>query len=265
MAALCKSFFDGSSSPGASAIDLSRLEEKVFILLDWAIGLFQLGNHRPYAAYTLLHRWSEQYDEHRPKPFDFYPILYKWLDTFPAAKKEDNALAIGITFGELIRQGLFSYSRYLQSLIANGHTARSRKTGSDKSHHLALLAAMPIFVTAENLKEQRRIALSGDDLGKRQRDEDAEEVALEAVKEEVREYVPEIFGWSGLVCDDLADNPLRAVWTECRNPDFCQSSNTILRGAHSISPRAVPAMGVSVGREQFDKVRRGRRRSQLTW
>ncbi len=194
MSKLCKSFFDGTSAPGASVIDKARLQDKVSILLNWAMGLFALGNHRAYAVYTLLKLWSEQYEERRPAPFDFFPILYDWLDTSSAAKKVENALAIGITFGDLIRQGIFSYTRYLQTLIAQGHTARSHS--DHMSHHVDVLRVMPMFVIAKDLLQQRRIALCGDDIELRNRGEIEEDQALEAFMEEVREYVPELFGWS---------------------------------------------------------------------
>jgi len=196
MAELCKSFFNGSSSPSSSSIDEAQLEGKVFILLNWAMGLFTLGNHRAYGVYTLHNLWVEQYNEQPHLPFDFFPILYAWLDTAAASKQEENAIAIGIVYGELTRQGLFSYGRYLQNLIAHGHTTRSRKEDSARSHHLALLSAMPMFVEAKDLLKQRRLALCGDDVEQCLRDEEEDELALEQSKEEAREYLPEIFGWS---------------------------------------------------------------------
>ena len=205
MSELCRSFFDGSSSPGASSIDKTRLEEKVFILLNWAMGLFILGSHRAYAVNTFLQLWSEQYNQHRPVRFDFFPILYAWLDKSPAAKKDDNTTTIGIIFGELTRQGVFSYGRYLQNLIAHGHTARSRVEQTKPSHHLALLRAMPIFVQAKDLLKQRRVALCGDDVNVCLRDEAEEEQALEMCKEDIKEYVPEIFGWSKSILWVLAE------------------------------------------------------------
>jgi mediator of RNA polymerase II transcription subunit 12 len=198
MTKLCKSFFDGSSSPTSPSLDPKRLEEKIFILLNWAMGLYQLGIHRPYGVYTLLKMWSEQRYEYvatasaPTPPVDLFPHLYNWLDNSVAAKKESNVQAIGITFGEFTRQGLFSYGRFLQALIARGHTARSRPNGP-VSHHLALLSAMPIFVQAKDLLQQRRIALSGDDMEQRRADEAAETAALQAFKDEVEEYIPEIF------------------------------------------------------------------------
>jgi mediator of RNA polymerase II transcription subunit 12 len=52
---------------------------------------------------------------------------------------------------------------------------------------------MPIFVQAKDLLQQRRIALSGDDMEQRRADEAAETAALQAFKDEVEEYIPEIF------------------------------------------------------------------------
>lgn len=192
MTALCKAFFSGPCAPTSPKIDVDKLEEKVGILVNWAMGLYQLGIHRPYAVYTMLKKWLEWYEETRPNDhFDFFPILYKWLDTSPAAQSAQNVLAIGISFGELTRQGLFSYGRYLNTLIARGHSARNN--GGAPSHHLDLLRAMPIFVEARDLLEQRRMVLSGDGEG-RDRDQADEDGALEQFREELREYVPEIFG-----------------------------------------------------------------------
>ncbi|WWD21578.1 hypothetical protein CI109_106064 [Kwoniella shandongensis] len=201
MAELTRSYFDGASSATTNTLDMVKLEEKVFILINWAMGLFQLGSHRPYAVYTLLKHWHEQHEQHqskqaRPQVIDLFYLLYKWLDTSAAAHKEENAQAIGITFGELIRRGLFSYGRYLQSLIAKGQTARSVRPGQGKSHHLALLRVMPIFVEAKDLTQQRRIALCGDDAGLRAREDVEEEEVIQSFKEEVQEYVPEIFGYT---------------------------------------------------------------------
>jgi mediator of RNA polymerase II transcription subunit 12 len=195
MVDLCNSFFDGASAPTSISLDLVKFEEKIFIILNWAMGLRYLGVHRPYACHTLLRLWMEQRAEHLARPFDIFPQLYSWLDSAPAAKKERNVQAIGITFGEFTRQGMFSYSQYLHTLIARGYTARSR-AGAERSHHMDLLRSMPIFVQARDLLQQRRIALSGDDIEVRLNDDKEEETAVEAFKEECKEYVPELYGFS---------------------------------------------------------------------
>ena len=201
MEELCRTYFDGNSSPLSARIDMARLEEKTFILLNWAMGLFELGVHRGYAVHTLLIKWNSLYEGKQAKSrhvarFDFFNILYNWLDVSEMARNPENAFAIGITFGELTRQGFFLYGRYVKVLIASGQTARARTKHAKPSHHLALLAAMPIFVQAKDLLQQRRLALCGDDPEAAARLDAEDNRTIEAFKEEVREYVPEVFGWS---------------------------------------------------------------------
>jgi mediator of RNA polymerase II transcription subunit 12 len=169
------------------------------------MGLLQLGVHRAYAVDTLLTIWSNlhsraQAKAARPVTIDFFWILYKWLDTCEAPRDKANAFAIGITFGDLTRQGLFSYRRYLQVLIARGHSARSRLPSSKPSHHLPLLEAMPIFVQAKELLEQRKLALCGDDTEASDALEVSEKRLLEDFKDEVKEYIPQLFGLGASRC-----------------------------------------------------------------
>ena len=193
MSELCKSFFDGSASPTSPTLDQDRFQEKVYILLAWAMSLFTLGAHRPYAICTLLKLWHDERTAYLAKgpEIDVFPAMYNWLDTSAPARNPSNVLAIGITFGELTRSGFFSYGRYIRTLIAQGKTARC-----GRSHHLGILRALPIFVKGNDLMYQRRMALSGDDWELCERDERQETQQMEAFKEEVHEYVPEIFGYS---------------------------------------------------------------------
>lgn len=194
MTALCKAFFSGTCAPTSPKIDHAKLATRVFTLVNWAMGLQQLGGHRPYAVYTMLKKWQQWQEEVRPNEhFDFFPILYEWLDTSEAALRPENNQAIGISFGELTRQGLFSYGRYVNTLIARGHSARFSNGKGPLSHHLKLLNAMPIFVEAHDLREQRRLVVSGDGEA-RQKDQADEDRAMEAIRQEWKEYTPEVFG-----------------------------------------------------------------------
>jgi mediator of RNA polymerase II transcription subunit 12 len=199
MSELCKSFFDGAAAPTSAKLDQDKFQEKVYILLAWAMSLFTLGVHRPYAICTLLKLWHDERTAHlakgnHPIDIDVFPPIYNWLDTSAPARNPSNVLAIGITLGELTRSGLFSYGRYIRTLIAQGKTARCSQ--NSKSHHLGILHALPIFVEGKDLMYQRRMALSGDDWELCERDEKEETAQMEAFKEEVQEYVPEIFGYS---------------------------------------------------------------------
>ncbi|ORX33960.1 hypothetical protein BD324DRAFT_186207 [Kockovaella imperatae] len=198
MLQLCLSYFDGNASPTSSTLDVGRFDEKVVVLLNWAMGSFQLGIHRAYAVHTLLVMWREKFDEHQSKAtrsaaMDFFPTLYQWLDTSEAAKSRQNAQAIGITFGELTRQGLFSYGRYLQTLIAQGHSARFDLSAS--SHHLRILRSLPIFVQGKDLLHQRRLALTGGNKQLLAMHETEEKEIMAEFEEECKEFVPEVFGY----------------------------------------------------------------------
>jgi mediator of RNA polymerase II transcription subunit 12 len=207
MTDLCKSFFDGSASPTSATLDHDRFQEKVYILLGWAMSLFTLGVHRPYAICTLLKLWHDERTAHLAKgnhtiDIDVFPAMYNWLDTSGPARNPSNVLAIGITLGELTRSGLFSYGRYIRTLIAQGKTARCASVDG-RSHHLGILRALPIFVEGKDLMYQRRMALSGDDWQECERDEKEENRQMEAFKQEVHEYVPEIFGYSTSTSTDI--------------------------------------------------------------
>lgn len=259
-------FFDGAASPTCSPVDLVKFEEKVFTLLNWSMGLYQLGAHRPYAVYTLLKHWHEQQEEHQQasssssssaaaaaasssshaklakrQHIDLFEVVYKWLDTAPAARNQDNVRAIGITIGELTRRGMFSYGRYLQTLIANGQTARNLRSPSDKrSHHLALLKSMPIFVMAKDLFQQRRIALSGDDLEVRRRDELEEEGVLAAFEERVKEYVPEVYGLSEFPPPRPVDFLLILLLCRVVRAKRSSQNNGPLRNSHIFTIDSLP-------------------------
>ena len=229
MPQLCRSYFDGNSSSTTSTFDMKRFEEKVVVLLNWAMGSFQLGIHRAYSVHTLLTMWREQFDEHqskaaRPATMDLFPILYRWLDTSEAAQSKISAQAIGITFGELTRQGLFSYGRYLQTLIAQGHSARSDMSAS--SHHLRILRSLPIFIQGKDLLQQRRLALAGGNKELLAQQEAEERQLLREFEDEVKEYVPEVFGYSE--CGVCSAN-LRTLRTQYKVQGIRQPSHALDR------------------------------------
>lgn len=193
-------YFDGPASPTSGSLDYAKLEEKIHILLVWALSVFTLGDHRPYAVCTLLKKWQDAYVSHRPPDaemdIDLYGPLFSWLDTSEAAHKAENIPAIALSFGELTREGIFSYGRYLQLLIAKGYTSRAASQGAPRSHHLDLLEAMPIFVQDKGMLLQRRIVLYGLNTPL-----DREKLKTEAqtqarLRDEIARIVPEIYGGS---------------------------------------------------------------------
>ncbi len=54
---VCRSFFDGPSSPVSANLDIVKLEEKINLILNWTMGLYQLGGtaiRRVHASKALV-------------------------------------------------------------------------------------------------------------------------------------------------------------------------------------------------------------------
>lgn len=84
----------------------------------------QYGDHRPYAAVTLLRRWLDRAGE-RATRRDFtspreilQDLLFDWLNGSEVAGEETNLMAVAVLFGELVKCELFEYAIYVQRLIA---------------------------------------------------------------------------------------------------------------------------------------------------
>jgi mediator of RNA polymerase II transcription subunit 12, fungi type len=117
-------FFDGGSDPSVFA-------EKINTLLTWSITTLQFGDHRPYAAATLLRIWRNRCGERAMRrdftsPDDFLQDqLFDWLDGSELAGEEVNLSRVVGLFGKFVRDGLFQYAKYVQRLVARGEPGLS--------------------------------------------------------------------------------------------------------------------------------------------
>ena len=106
--------------------DDELLAHKVFLLLSWSVCWLQYGDHRPYAAASLLRRWRDRTEERASRrdtdsPNEFIQdLLFRWLDTNENARDPKNLNMVALLFGELIESGLFSFDQYIQRIIARG-------------------------------------------------------------------------------------------------------------------------------------------------
>ena len=104
---------------------------KLYLLLAWSVCCLQYGDHRPYAAATLLRHWRDRAEERACRrdiesPDDLIQDgLFDWLDTDDELCDDRNLNMATLLFGELIQKGLFSYDRYIQRLIARGEAGLS--------------------------------------------------------------------------------------------------------------------------------------------
>jgi mediator of RNA polymerase II transcription subunit 12, fungi type len=114
-----------------SADDLSCFPEKLHVLLSWSVTPLQYGDHRPFAAATLIRNWRDRACD-RATRRDFTPPdaflqdqLFDWLDSSEIASEPGCIQAVALLFGNLLKCELFSYASYIQRLVARGEQGLS--------------------------------------------------------------------------------------------------------------------------------------------
>lgn len=104
--------------------DLDDFKVKLDILLTWSVTPLQYGDHRPFAAATLIQSWRNRAcdwacrrDTGTPSEF-LQDQLFDWLDNSDVAGEPSNIGNVALLYGKLVRHDIFSYSGYIQRLIA---------------------------------------------------------------------------------------------------------------------------------------------------
>ncbi|KAI0093156.1 hypothetical protein BDY19DRAFT_989824 [Irpex rosettiformis] len=198
-------FFDPSPA------HLSSFSGKLDILLTWSVTPLQHGDHRPYAAVSLLRFWRDQEEERairrgRDSPYDFIQDqLFEWLDSSDITADPANLHSVALVFGQLVKQGLFSYPHYIQRLIARGERGLDN-VDDQESRHRGFLRWIPIYDSSSSLIAQRKVTL----YGARAR-EIPEDVNERAIRKQIRILLPELFG-----------GPHAPIDLSC---DFCSTCN----------------------------------------
>jgi mediator of RNA polymerase II transcription subunit 12 len=189
----------------------SCLAEKLRILLTWSVTPLQYGDHRPFAAATLIRIWRDRAGD-RATRRNFTPPdaflqdqLFDWLDSSDIASEPDNIRAVAVLFGNLLKRELFSYASYIQRLVARGEQGLSfvevrvyspiaiffvsnlkQEVGS---RHRNFLRWIPLHDSASSLIIQRNLTL----YGARMR-EIPEDVIERDIRREIRAILPLLFG-----------------------------------------------------------------------
>jgi len=115
----------------ASVEDWSGIPEKLDTLLTWSITPVQFGDHRPFAAATLIRDWRTRAGDRANRrditpPDEFLQDrLFEWLDSSSVAAESDNIRAVAMLYGKLVKHELFSPAKYIQRLIARGELGLS--------------------------------------------------------------------------------------------------------------------------------------------
>ncbi|KAF5386158.1 hypothetical protein D9615_002361 [Tricholomella constricta] len=181
-------FFSHSTDDAASFI------EKLDMLLTWCVTPLQYGDHRPFAAVTLIRNWRTQAGD-RATRRDFNPPdeilqdrLFEWLDSSDVAREPDNIRAVSLLYGKLVKYELFSYASYIQRLIARGEAGLSFIENTE-SRHRKFLQWIPLSKSTSSLISQRKVALYG--VRAREMPEEANE---RKIRREIRAVLPDVFG-----------------------------------------------------------------------
>ncbi|EPQ57624.1 hypothetical protein GLOTRDRAFT_137894 [Gloeophyllum trabeum ATCC 11539] len=182
-------FFDAHSE------DVAFFSRKLDLLLSWCVTPLQYGDHRTYAAMSLLSHWRNQAQEcawRRNVPPNAGPaqvlqdLLFDWLDDSEVAGDPENLRAIAWLYGGLAKHDLFSYAEYLQRLVSRGEQGLSDP--EKPSRHRRFLRWIPLQKSTPALVNQRKVILYG--VRARETPEDAVEKQL---RKEVRALLPELF------------------------------------------------------------------------
>ncbi|KAG8709991.1 RNA polymerase II mediator complex subunit [Ceratobasidium sp. 395] len=178
-------------------------DQKLSVLLTWAVTPSQYGTHRPYLACSLLAR--------RAEGTRWQEGIWRWLDESDEVRaigsweKDESGLlsagangedggknvwhsrdAVALLVGELIEKGLFSYGWYMQKLIARGITDLSLPK-SASSHHRTLLHVVPLSSSNPAMTVARSNVLYGDT-------KNPESKLVRSVCLELQPVLGEIFG-----------------------------------------------------------------------
>ncbi|KAI0311143.1 hypothetical protein OF83DRAFT_1152155 [Amylostereum chailletii] len=192
-------YFDPQQSDEVFALKVDRL-------LSWSVTPLQYGDHRPYAAVTLLQRWADRTARRALAiPQDFLQdLLFDFLDGGEA----QHLPALALLFGELVKRELFSYEKYVQRLIARCEPGLSF-SDEHGSRHRDYLRWIPLDKSTVSLINQRKVTLHGF----RVRDM-PEETNEREIRREVRPLFPELFGEVGA---EPAQGPsMESSFSECK-------------------------------------------------
>ncbi|KAJ6558511.1 hypothetical protein DFH09DRAFT_1486615, partial [Mycena vulgaris] len=175
--------------------------DKLHMLLTWSVTPLQFGDHRPFAAVTLIRNWRDKVGDRATRrdfagPDEFLQDqLFDWLDTSEIADVH-NLRAVAILFGKLVKEDLFSYAGYIQRLVARGENGLSYSEASG-SRHRDFLRCIPLYHSTSSLTSQRKVILHG--ARARETPEDLHE---REIRKEIRALLPALF--NGADCPSLS-------------------------------------------------------------
>ncbi|KAG8934799.1 RNA polymerase II mediator complex subunit [Tulasnella sp. 418] len=172
----------------------TSFQTKLDVLFTWSVTASQYGDHRPFAAASILRTWRDEAKLRATRRKTARPDaaiqdrLFQWLDTSIVARNHRaNMAAVSRLYGELARRNLFSYERFIYRLMARGEAGTGNVGETGRSHLMTILAYLPL--SSPSLINERRAALYG--LPAKASGEEAEDRAM---RRRVKSALPAIFG-----------------------------------------------------------------------
>ncbi|KAF9528525.1 hypothetical protein CPB83DRAFT_314750 [Crepidotus variabilis] len=168
-------------------------KDKLDLLLTWSVTPLQYGDHRPLAAVTLIKIWRDRACDRASRrdvatPSEFLQDqLFDWLDSSEVSEEKSNVRSIAVLFGKLVKYEIFSYSSYIQRLIARAETGLS-SAEEPCSRHRSFLCWIPLYKADASLVNQRKVTL----YGVRARRTPEEKTERE-IRKEIRGVLPSLF------------------------------------------------------------------------
>lgn len=106
--------------------DKMSFPAKLEVLLTWSVTPLAFGNHRPLAAVTIIRYWRDRESDRASRRDDPPPCallhdhIFQWLDQSDTAGDGRNLKMVALLFDLLVKYEIFSYSGYIQRLVARG-------------------------------------------------------------------------------------------------------------------------------------------------
>ncbi|TIA87261.1 hypothetical protein E3P99_03295 [Wallemia hederae] len=135
-------------------------KEKINTLLDWAVSDSRTSSHRCYAVATLLRFFVALQVKQKAATKEvikrhMQETIFEWLNGTAGGDTPSKLL------GELVRRRVFSYSTYVQHIIASG-LLNSPHHPAKKALHTSLLLNTPLFDASLSVVNLRRMVVDRD-------------------------------------------------------------------------------------------------------
>ncbi|TIC19816.1 hypothetical protein E3Q12_04056 [Wallemia mellicola] len=133
------------------------IDEKITTMLDWASTENRNSQHRCYAVATILRFYislqlKQKLSSKNVIKRHLQELIFSWIEVTSSDRKQEDVPKL---IGELVRRRVFSYSSYLQHIIATGLMSNTKKSAIHKN----ILRDTPLFDASLSIVNLRRMSI----------------------------------------------------------------------------------------------------------